>query len=64
MNDDLPPLIPEIDEVRGLLAKRVDVHRLSQGMVVGITDDQGHRFASYGFTEASRARPVDSENAV
>ena len=61
MSDGLPPRIPTIDEVREILAKRIGVHRLSRGMLVGITDDQGHRFSSYGSTNASGARPVDGE---
>ena len=59
--DKLPPPIPADAAIAARLAERVDVHNLSRGMVVGITDVGGHRIIAHGLTGASGGRPLSAD---
>ncbi len=61
MTDSLPPSLPTDDKIRRLLAKRVDAHRLSRGLVVGLADGAGRRVVAHGHTDATMAHPVDAD---
>ena len=53
-----PSMLPDVD-IATLLARRIDLHLLSRGMVVGVTDVTGHRFIAQGHADAS-THPVDA----
>jgi D-alanyl-D-alanine-carboxypeptidase/D-alanyl-D-alanine-endopeptidase len=43
----IPPALAD-DAIRRVLVERVDERRLSVGMVVGVTESNGHRFVAHG----------------
>ena len=53
--------VPSDAEIRSILVERVDVHRQSVGIVVGVTTPSGHRIISYGTRAAGDARPLDGD---
>lgn len=57
----LPPPVPGNAAIAALIAARVDVHHLSRGMVVGVTDGGAHRTVAHGFADAARDRPVGAD---
>src|ERR1044072_3786927 len=55
-----PPPLSE-DAIRRLLIERVDERCLSVGMVVGVTEDKGHRIVAHGCRDTSGAGPVNEK---
>jgi D-alanyl-D-alanine-carboxypeptidase/D-alanyl-D-alanine-endopeptidase len=49
------------DEVRAILAERVDVHRRSVGIVVGLIGSEGRRIVTYGQRSKDDPRPLDGD---
>ncbi|MFK0165710.1 serine hydrolase [Rhizobium sp. NPDC090279] len=54
----VPPHVLSDDAIRRLLIERVDERRLSVGMVVGVTEGNGHRIVAHGHRDTSGADPV------
>lgn len=54
-----PPAALSEDAIRRLVVDRVDGHRLSVGMAVGLTEAGSHRFVSHGCRDARSAAPVN-----
>jgi CubicO group peptidase (beta-lactamase class C family) len=48
-------------DIRKILADRIDVHRQSIGIVVGIVDASGRRIVSHGAVRAKDTRPLDGD---
>jgi D-alanyl-D-alanine-carboxypeptidase/D-alanyl-D-alanine-endopeptidase len=55
-----PPALFE-DAIRRLLVERVDERRLSVGMVVGVTEANGHRFVAHGCRDTCGGGPVNEK---
>ena len=55
-----PPTASDAD-IRKILADRIDVHRQSVGIVVGVIDANGRRIVAYGKRAASDPRPLDGD---
>ena len=55
------PAFPTDAAIEALLARRVDVHHLSRGMVVGLTDTGGHRVIAHGYGDTAKTRRVDAD---
>jgi D-alanyl-D-alanine-carboxypeptidase/D-alanyl-D-alanine-endopeptidase len=55
------PSLPSDEEIRQILADRVDVQHKGVGMVVGIVTPQGRRVVSYGHLDQGDPRPVDGD---
>jgi serine-type D-Ala-D-Ala carboxypeptidase/endopeptidase len=54
-------VVPPSDEIRKILVERIDEHRQSVGIVVGILEPEGRRIVSYGSFDAKSKRPVDGD---
>ncbi len=54
-------LAPPDEEIRRILADRIDKYSDGVGAVVGVIDAQGPRVAAYGKREATRPEPVDRD---
>lgn len=52
---------PSSEEIRKILAERVDEQRQSVGIVVGVLEPEGRRIVSYGSFDAKSKRPVDGD---
>lgn len=52
---------PPDAEIRRLLVERVDTHRQSVGIVVGVVGPEGRRVVSYGRRAAGDAAPLDGD---
>jgi len=61
MTEQRIPPPPTEDEIRNLLAERVDACRLSVGVSVGITDRGRRRFVSYGHCDRVVRKPVGAD---
>jgi D-alanyl-D-alanine-carboxypeptidase/D-alanyl-D-alanine-endopeptidase len=55
-----PPALFE-DAIRRLLVERVDERRLSVGVVVGVTEANGHRFVAHGCRDTCGGGPVNEK---
>jgi D-alanyl-D-alanine-carboxypeptidase/D-alanyl-D-alanine-endopeptidase len=55
-----PPALPE-NAIRRLLVERVDVRRLSIGMVVGVTEANDHWFVAHGCRDTFGGGPVNEK---
>jgi serine-type D-Ala-D-Ala carboxypeptidase/endopeptidase len=55
-----PPVLSE-DAIRRLLVERVDERCSSVGMVVGVTEGNGHRIVAHGCRDTSGAGPVNEK---
>jgi D-alanyl-D-alanine-carboxypeptidase/D-alanyl-D-alanine-endopeptidase len=55
-----PPLASDA-EVRAILAERIDAHKQSVGIVVGIVEPSGRRVIAHGSAGKSGARPLDGD---
>lgn len=55
-----PPVLSE-DAIRRLLIERVDERRLSVGMVVGVTEANGHRIVTHSCRDTSGAGPLNED---
>ena len=53
------PSPPSDDEIRRILVERVDTHRQSVGIVVGVVGPAGRRIVAYGPRAKGDSRPVD-----
>ena len=53
--------IPNDADIRKLLVERVDAHRQSVGIVVGVTTPAGHRIITYGARAVGDTRPLDGD---
>ena len=49
------------DEIKKVLAERVDTHRQSVGIVVGVVEPAGRRIVMYGRASSSEAVPLDGD---
>ena len=56
-----PWAIPGDDEIRRLLAQRIDAEHQGVGIVVGIVDGHGRRVVVYGKSDAVNGRPLDGD---
>jgi CubicO group peptidase (beta-lactamase class C family) len=56
-----PWAIPGDDEIRRLLAQRIDAEHQGVGIVVGIVDGHGRRVVVYGKADSENARPLDGD---
>ncbi len=54
-------VVPSIDEIREILADRVDVQHQSVGIVAGVIDSDGSRIVSYGHRNQNDPRPLDGD---
>jgi D-alanyl-D-alanine-carboxypeptidase/D-alanyl-D-alanine-endopeptidase len=61
MTEQAIPALPTDDEIRNLLAERVDACRLSVGISVGITDRGQRRLISHGHCDRVRRKPVSAD---
>ncbi len=52
---------PANDEIRGILAERIDEQRQSVGIVVGIIEPEGRRIVPYGSLDTKSKRAVDGD---
>ena len=57
-------LAPPDQEIRKILAERIDKFSDGVGAVVGIIDGQGPRVVAYGKRDVSRPEPVDSNTVL
>ena len=55
------PGVPPDAAIRKMLMDRVDVHRQSVGMVVGIIEPSGRRIVTYGGRAKEDTRPLDGD---
>ena len=55
------PPVPSDDEIRRILVERVDTHRQSVGIVVGVIGPAGRRIVAYGPRSKGDTRPVDGD---
>ena len=53
------PSAASSDEIRTVLAERIDVQRQSVGIVVGVLEPAGQRIVTYGSPAKGDARPLD-----
>jgi CubicO group peptidase (beta-lactamase class C family) len=53
--------IPGNDEIRDILANRVDVQHQAVGIVAGVIDPEGSRIVSYGRRNQNDALPLDGD---
>ena len=53
--------VPGDAEIRRILVERIDKHRQSVGIVVGVTSPSGHRIITYGTRAAGDAPPLDGD---
>jgi hypothetical protein len=53
-------VLPNDDEIRQLLADRIDVQQKSVGMVVGIITPHGRRLITYGRLNQTRDRSMET----
>ena len=49
------------EQVRGILAERIDEHEKSVGIAVGLIDEQGRTVVSYGTLSKTDDRPPDGK---
>ena len=56
-----PAPVPADAEIRRILADRVDVHRQSVGIVVGVIEPSGRRLVTHGRRSKDDATPIDGE---
>ena len=52
---------PSDDEIRKILADRIDAQRQSVGIVVGVIEPEGRRIVSHGVADAASKRAVDGD---
>ena len=55
------PIVPTNDEIRSILADRIDTKRQAVGIVVGVIDSGGSRIVSYGSLDRNDPRPVTGD---
>ena len=55
---------PTDAEIRRILADRVDTYRQTLGIIVGTSDDAGHRVIAYGGRTKGDARPIDADGVL
>jgi len=48
-------------DIQKILAERVDTHRQSVGIVVGVIEPSGRRIVTYGRASANASRPLDGD---
>jgi D-alanyl-D-alanine-carboxypeptidase/D-alanyl-D-alanine-endopeptidase len=53
-------ILPD-DEIRAILATRIDKERQGVGMVVGVLDSSGRRIIAHGARDAGDTRPLDGD---
>src|SRR5688572_23142555 len=53
--------VPTDDEIRRIIAERVDKHRQSIGIVVGVIEPAGRRIIAYGTRARGDAGPLDGD---
>jgi D-alanyl-D-alanine-carboxypeptidase/D-alanyl-D-alanine-endopeptidase len=53
--------VPSDDEIRRIIAERVDTHRQSVGIVVGVIEPAGRRIVVYGSGAKGDTRPLDGD---
>jgi CubicO group peptidase (beta-lactamase class C family) len=53
--------VPSDEEIKKILAQRIDVARQSVGIVVGVIEPQGRRIVSYGAFAKDDNRPLDGD---
>src|SRR3984957_9691536 len=56
-----PSAAPSDDEIRRILAERIDVQKQGVGIVVGVIDPHGKRIVAYGAPEKGDKRPVNGD---
>ncbi len=56
-----PSPVPSDEEIRKILVERVDTHRQSVGIVVGVIEPGGRRIVAYGSRAKGDARPLDGD---
>jgi serine-type D-Ala-D-Ala carboxypeptidase/endopeptidase len=56
-----PSAVPSDAEIRRLLVERVDTHRQSVGIVVGVIGPEGRRIVSYGRRAVGDTAPLDGD---
>jgi len=56
-----PWTIPNNEEIRRLLAHRIDAEHQGVGAVVGVVDGHGRRVVVYGKGDSDNARPLDGD---
>jgi serine-type D-Ala-D-Ala carboxypeptidase/endopeptidase len=54
--------VPTNDEIRAILADRIDVRHKAIGIVVGVIDPHGARVAGYGRLDGGDPRPIDGDS--
>lgn len=55
------PKVPNNDEIRAILADRIDNQHQSVGIVVGVVDPEGRRMVSYGSLDQRDPRPLNGD---
>jgi len=53
---------PAAEDIRSILAARVDEHKRAVGIVVGVIDASGKRIVTYGKRSANDTRPLDGDS--
>ncbi|HLJ30288.1 MAG TPA: hypothetical protein VKY85_26520 [Candidatus Angelobacter sp.] len=53
--------LPADEEIRKILADRIDVQHRSVGIVVGIVGPEGRRIVAYGHLEKGDSRPLNGD---
>ena len=53
--------VPSDADIRRMLVERIDTHRQSVGIVVGVIEPSGRRMIAYGSRAKGNARPLDGE---
>ena len=56
-----PGQVPPDEEIRKILAERIDTYHQSVGIVVGVIEPQGRRIVSYGALAKGDTRPLDGD---
>ena len=56
-----PSPVPSDAEIRKILVERVDTHRQSVGIVVGVIEPGGRRIVAYGSRAKGDTRPLDGD---
>src|SRR5215471_13625670 len=56
-----PFAVPRTDEIREILAKRVEQQKQALGMVVGVIEPDGRRVVAYGKLANGDPRPLDGD---
>jgi CubicO group peptidase (beta-lactamase class C family) len=56
-----PSPVPSDEQIRKILVERVDTHRQSVGIVVGVIEPGGRRIVAYGSRAKGDARPLDGD---